>query len=73
MASVSLSVVRGGDYTPDGITQGTDAPNTGDLEVSINLVPANSATKWTKQEVINALTRIIELVEDGRYTALLSV
>ena len=73
MASVSISAYRGQEYMPDDFVLGTSAPTTYDIAVQINLIPANSATLWTKQEVVLALQRIIELVEDGRYTALNSV
>lgn len=73
MSSVSLSIVKGQDLSPDEITQGTDAPATGDLEVTINLIPANSVAPFTKEEVAIALMKIAELVLDGRYTALKSV
>lgn len=73
MASVSISAYRGQDYSPNAFVQGTSAPTTYDIAVQINLIPANSATLWTKQEVINALNGIIELIEDGGYTALASV
>ena len=64
MASVSLSVTHGQDLMPDSITVGTDAPGTGDLEVSLDLTKG-----FNKGQVVLALTRIIELIEDQRFTS----
>ena len=69
MASISISQYRGLSYMPDDLVQGTTAPTTYDAQISFNLIPANSATPWTKQEMVLFLTRAIELIEDGRYTA----
>jgi len=73
MASVSISAYRGQDYAPDALVLGTSAPTTYDIAIQINKIPANSATLWTKQEVVIFLQRAIELVEDGRYVDLASV
>lgn len=73
MASVSLYLSRGADDQPDEIGTGTNAPGSGDLEVRINLIPAGGVGAYTKEEIVLQLTRIIELIEDQRFTSLNTV
>lgn len=68
MASVSFSAARGQVFKVEDITVGTDAPSTGDVELSID-----QTKSLNKQEVIDIVKVFLRRLEDGRFEDLLSI
>lgn len=68
MANVFLGLNQGADYSPDNVQEGSSTNST-DVEVRI-AVPPTSGANWPKGELVIALQKIIEAIEDGRFTYL---
>lgn len=64
MTSLSYSLSRGADQSPDEITVGTSAPGTGDFELRVNLTTHTP----TREDIILACEAFIRRLADGRNT-----
>lgn len=64
MTSLSYSLSRGADQSPDKITVGTSAPGTGDVELRVDLTTHTP----TREDVILILQAFQRRLEDGRNT-----
>lgn len=64
MSSVSYSLNRGADQSPDKIAVGTNAPGAGDVELRVDVTTHTP----TREDVILILQAFIRRLEDGRNT-----
>jgi hypothetical protein len=70
MAAISLSLVHGTQGVKySDFTQGTLAPNAGDVEVRWNSTDSGAGNKVTREDTVLMLRAILRLLEEGNVAA----